>query len=235
MLGFRKTDDFGVQTRCCHRCVSSRLQRMSSLAIHRIAPGHFAPGPKNSQEFSRIFSETKLCWTIRSNTQSSEVGQGRPPSTRYCRTPGSSIKLHRAWLWVCGSKAKLHHCSLFLWNWNSRGQCIPLVIAIRHLRSETPKSYQILSYPIQLLTTPEPQPLLPRKTSAVLGSLAFSGCRCPAPVGSQASQLLRCRSQHLYPWGPRVIFGLFILCCERTSLVVAAEIRDKTPGSGRTP
>ena len=123
---------------------------MSSLAIHGIAPGHFAPGPKNSQEFSRIFSETKLCWTIRSNTQSSEVGQGRPPSTRYCRTPGSSIKLHRAWLWVCGSKAKLHHCSLFLWNWNSRGQRIPLVIAIRHFRSETPKSYQILSYPIQL-------------------------------------------------------------------------------------
>ena len=111
-LGFRKTGDFGVQPRCCHRFVSSKLQRMSSLAIHGIAPGHFAPGPKNSQE-----SQRRSCaGPSRSNTQSSEVGQGRPPSRRYCRTPGSSIKLHRAWLWVCGSKAKLHHCSLFWWN-----------------------------------------------------------------------------------------------------------------------
>ena len=111
MLGFKK--------RCCHRCVSSKLQRMSSLAIHRIAPGHFAPGPKNSQEFSRIFSETKLCWTIRSNTQSSGkvIGQGRPPRA-YCRTSGFSIKLHRAWLWVtaacCGTGGSC--TSSHVWN-----------------------------------------------------------------------------------------------------------------------
>ena len=105
------------------------------------------------------------------------------------------------------------HCSLFWWNWNYSGQCIPPVVAVRHLRSETPKSDQILSYPIQFPphnSSLEPQPLLPsRKTSAVLGSLAFSGCRCPAPVGSQASQpLLRWQVatpsmsfQKKMPWG----------------------------------
>ena len=174
---------------------------MSSLAIHRIAPEHFAPGPKNSQEFSRIFSETKVCWTIRSNTQSSgkEVGQGRPPRA-YCRTSGFSIKLHRAWLWVTAA------CC------GTGGSCT----------SETPKSYQILSYPIEVSPTMKPTSWNLQSPWPFSDASAVVVHKCrkhPSHSSDGRSQHHPCPFRKRCVGGPRVIFGYYIFIYLSISII----------------